>query len=64
MENMENNLSILDPVNVLGRGYTITSHEGKIIKSINLLKKDDIVDTQFFDGSVTSTVLKKTKKRK
>ncbi len=64
MENMQNNLSILDPVNVLGRGYTITSWQGKIIKSINLLKKDDIVDTQFFDGSVTSTVLKKTKKRK
>ena len=53
----ENSLKILDPVNVLKRGYTITSINGKIIKESNILKKDDIIDTRFSDGSVNSKVL-------
>jgi exodeoxyribonuclease VII large subunit len=53
----ENSLKILDPVNVLKRGYTITSINGKIIKESNILKKDDIIDTRFSNGSVKSKVL-------
>lgn len=53
----ENSLKILDPVNVLKRGYTITSINGKIIKESNILRKDDIIDTRFSDGSINSKVL-------
>ncbi len=53
----ENSLKILDPANVLKRGFTITSINGKIIKESNILKKDDIIDTRFSDGSINSKVL-------
>jgi len=53
----ENSLKILDPVNVLKRGYTITSINGNILKKCNKLKKDDIIDTRFSDGSINSKIL-------
>jgi len=53
----ENMLKILDPDNVLRRGYTITSKKGRIIKSGSELSKDDIIDTRFSDGQVRSKVV-------
>ena len=53
---LENTLKILRPENVLQRGYTITSLNGRILKKSILLKKDDIIDTQFSDGAVSSRV--------
>lgn len=55
---LENSLKILDPENVLKRGYTITSLNGKIIKKRIQLKKDDLINTRFSDGSVNSRVVK------
>jgi len=52
-----NSLKILDPENVLKRGYTITSMNGKILKKSNQLKKDDVLNTKFSDGSASSKVL-------
>lgn len=57
---LENSLKILNPVNVLRRGYTITSLNGKILKSSALVKKGDLIDTQFSDGTVKSRVFEKT----
>jgi exodeoxyribonuclease VII large subunit len=54
---LENSLKILDPGNVLKRGYTITSLDGKIIKKHDQLKKDDMINTRFSDGSVSSKVV-------
>ncbi|MFZ0280134.1 MAG: exodeoxyribonuclease VII large subunit [Bacteroidales bacterium] len=56
---LENSLKILDPENVLKRGYTITSLRGKIIKSSSQVKKDDLISTLFSDGQVASRVVKK-----
>lgn len=56
---LENSLKILDPENVLKRGYTITSLRGKIIKSGSQVKKDDLISTLFSDGQVASRVVKK-----
>ena len=53
----DSSLKILDPENVLMRGYTITSLNGKIIKKSVLLKKDDMINTRFSDGSVSSKVI-------
>lgn len=58
LKGLENTLNILSPKSVLKRGYTITSLNGKIVKKRNLLKTDDIIDTQFSDGSVCSRVVK------
>lgn len=54
----ENSLKILDPENVLKRGYTITSLNGKIIKKGKSLRKDDVIDTRFSDGTISSKVVK------
>jgi len=54
---LEVSLNILNPDNVLKRGYTITSLNGKIIKSKANLKEDDVIDTTFSDGKVKSRVI-------
>jgi exodeoxyribonuclease VII large subunit len=51
------NLSILNPSNVLSRGYTITSINGKIMKKGSQLKPEDVIDTRFSDKTVKSKVL-------
>lgn len=53
----ENSLKILDPENVLKRGYTITSFNGNILKKCDQIKKGDIIDTRFSDGSINSKIL-------
>jgi len=58
---LESNLSILDPVSVLMRGFTVTSLNGMIMKKGEQLNIDDIIDTQFSDGVVKSRVMKKIK---
>jgi exodeoxyribonuclease VII large subunit len=60
LEGLENSLNILRPENVMRRGYTITSVNGRIIRSTVKVGVDDILDTQFFDGSVKSKVVGKT----
>jgi len=50
---------LLNPKNVLNRGYSLTLKEGKIIKSANLLKVNDEMETRFADGNVKSKVIKK-----
>lgn len=53
---LENSLGILNPANVLKRGYTLTSINGIIIRSIQDAKKDDILETRLFDGKIKSRV--------
>ena len=59
LEGLENTLKILKPENVLQRGYTLTSINGKFLKSRVQVNVDDIVDTQFIDGSIRSRVIDK-----
>ena len=58
--NLENIFEVLDPEKTLKRGFSITSVDGKIIKSIKELdaKKEIEITTQLSDGFIKS----KTKK--
>ena len=56
IESFEKSLRLLDPANVLRRGYSITEHKGKILKDASFLKKGDIIDTILFKGSVQSII--------
>jgi exodeoxyribonuclease VII large subunit len=58
---LENSLNILNPENVLKRGYTITTKKGMIIRSAGLVAVDDIIETRFSDGTAKSKVLNKKK---
>ena len=54
--NEEKYLNALNPVNILKKGYTITSINGCIIKSINQISKNNIIKTRTTDGVFTSVV--------
>jgi exodeoxyribonuclease VII large subunit len=59
IDGMETTLNILNPENVLQRGYTITSLNGRILKKSYQVKTDELIDTQFSDGSIKSRIVEK-----
>jgi exodeoxyribonuclease VII large subunit len=59
VKGLETNLQILNPEKVLMRGFSITSINGKILKNINQLNKDDVIDTQLYEGTLKSRVMEK-----
>jgi exodeoxyribonuclease VII large subunit len=60
LDHFEKVVRLLDPVNVLQRGYSITHHKGKILKDVALLRKGDVIETRLFKG-VFKSVVDKTK---
>jgi exodeoxyribonuclease VII large subunit len=65
LDNLEKVIRLLDPANVLRRGYSITHHRGKILKDVSLLRKGDFIDTILFEGVIKSIVetVKEAKER-
>ena len=47
---------LINPENLLFKGYSITKLNGKIVDSSKAVKKGDELETQFKDGSINSTV--------
>jgi exodeoxyribonuclease VII large subunit len=62
LDNLEKRLAILDPKNVLKRGYSITLLKGKAIRSIEQVTEGDILETIVFKGKIESIVQSKKKK--
>lgn len=56
LEMKRHRLEGLNPKEVLKRGYTITTKNGKVIKDISVLAEGDQLETLFYDGKVRSTV--------
>ncbi len=50
-------LDTLSPLKTLMRGYSIAEKEGKIVKSIEELKKDDNIDIRLTDGKVQAKII-------
>ena len=50
-------LDTLSPLRTLMRGYSITEKEGKIVKSIVELKKDDNIDIRLTDGKIQAKII-------
>lgn len=63
LSNLEALFEVLDPEKTLQRGFSITSVDGKIIKSIKDLdsKKEIEINTQLTDGIIKSKTKKKPK---
>jgi exodeoxyribonuclease VII large subunit len=53
---LNTNMLLVSPENVLKRGYSVTSLNGNVVKSIKTLKDGDVIETQLFDGNVVSKV--------
>jgi exodeoxyribonuclease VII large subunit len=54
---MEGKLNLLDPVNLLRRGYSITFADGKMVRNARMLKKGQHIETILHDGKVESVVV-------
>ena len=50
-------LDTLSPLKTLTRGYLIAQKQGKTIKSIKELQKDDIIDLKFIDGQIQTKII-------
>ena len=56
---LESKVNLLNPENVLQRGYSVTSINGRIVKNSDQVKNNDLVDTQLYIGSLRSRVTAK-----
>jgi len=50
-------LRLLDPQNILRRGFTLTLQDNRIVKSVKELSESHLLETRFFDGQVTSRIV-------
>lgn len=55
----ENTVRLLNPENILKRGFTLTLKDGKIVKSVNELKRGEVLTTRFSDGDIHSKITQK-----
>jgi exodeoxyribonuclease VII large subunit len=54
---LEKTIEIIRPENIMKRGYTITSLNGRIVRKKENINFGDIIETRFSDGSVLSRVI-------
>jgi exodeoxyribonuclease VII large subunit len=54
LHRIEQAVRLLDPENVLRRGYSITRHRGKVVKEASSVRKGDVLVTTLYNGSITS----------
>ena len=53
---IEKSLELSDPKTLLNRGYTLTTKNGKIVKSATELKTGETIETHFADGTIESKI--------
>ncbi|MDR2139349.1 MAG: exodeoxyribonuclease VII large subunit [Tannerella sp.] len=56
LDSTEKNVNSLNPREVMRRGYSITFHEGKALKSMSRVRAGDTLHTFVFEGDMLSTV--------
>lgn len=57
LKSASDRLRLLDPVNTMARGWSITRDaNGKAIRGVSALKQGQVITTSFADGDATSTV--------
>jgi len=61
LSSIQEKLRLVDPQNILKRGYSLTMLNGKIVKSVNQIKTGDQLKTRLGDGTVESTVKETSK---
>jgi exodeoxyribonuclease VII large subunit len=54
IENIEKNIDLMNPVNVLNRGYSITMVNEKVLKTVDDIKEGVILKTILPDGNIIS----------
>jgi len=59
---IQEKLRLVDPVNILKRGYSLTMLNGKILKSVQQVNEGDLLETRLSDGKLESRVEKSIKR--
>ena len=54
IENIERNIDLMNPVNVLNRGYSITTVNDKVLKTVDGMEEGVIMKTILPDGNIIS----------
>lgn len=49
-------MELVDPRNILKRGYSMTLHQGRAISSAKHVKAGDLLETRLFEGNIISKV--------
>jgi len=62
LDALENSLKILSPENVLKRGYSMTSIQGKLINKKTKLKKGELLVTETLEHIIHSTITEQSSK--
>ncbi|MEN8264206.1 MAG: exodeoxyribonuclease VII large subunit [Nitrospirota bacterium] len=60
----ESSINHLNPANVLKRGYSITYHDSKLVKSISDIETGDNLTTVVYEGEIMSEVQKKHSRKR
>jgi exodeoxyribonuclease VII large subunit len=60
--NLDQNIKLLDPENILKRGYSLSLHKGKVLRSTENLKTGDEIVSRLAKGEIVSKVEKIKKK--
>ena len=53
---LDQRVRLLDPSLLLKRGYSITLHNGRAVRSAGELKAGDVITTRFAEGEIESKV--------
>ncbi|MBL7971458.1 MAG: exodeoxyribonuclease VII large subunit [Prolixibacteraceae bacterium] len=56
LSSVQEKLRLVDPQNILKRGYSLILINGRIVKSVRSVKEGDLLETRLSDGTVESTV--------
>jgi len=56
LDMFEKNIKLVDPTNVLKRGFSITKHNGKVISKTTKVKAGDEIETVLEGKTITSTI--------
>ena len=58
LDNIISKLQVLNPMNTLKRGYSITKLDNKVVSSIKNIKKDNLLTIKLKDGIIDTKVVK------
>ena len=56
LDSLKTKLELLNPLNILEKGYSVTTCNGVIVKSVKDIKTGDTLTTKMSDGSIDSVV--------
>jgi len=57
MDSILQKITLLDPANVLKRGYSITYLNGKAVKNAGEVEDGNLISTRLFEGTIKSKII-------